>query len=69
MFREIHPIARPVIDPQLRDAFTNRFDITRIPSGQTFDPYLHTRPRSYIRKPIKPAGKCLSLSNAKHAEL
>jgi hypothetical protein len=55
MFREVHPIPRPIIDTQLRDAFTYRFDITCISSSQTLDPHLHTRPRPHIRKPIKPA--------------
>jgi hypothetical protein len=66
---EIDPIAGPVIDPELRYAFTDRPDITWVAERQSINPYLNPRSRSPVPQCLKPDCERLGLANFKHMHI
>jgi len=63
---EIHPIARAIVNSQLRDTFTNWFDIPRVSGCQPFDPDLDSRSTSGVTQVIEPMRKQVSLADLNH---
>jgi len=60
------PVARPVVDPQLRDAFTHGLHIPRVAHGETFDARLHPRPPFQVAQAVEPLGEDLGLADFDH---
>jgi hypothetical protein len=63
---EIHPIASAIVNSQLRDTFTNWFDIPWASGRQTFDPDLDSRSASKVTQLIEPMRKQVGLADLNH---
>jgi hypothetical protein len=64
--REIHTIARPVIDPHLADPGANRSHIARIAEGESFDPNQDLGTRRSISQASEPHLEFFRLANFEH---
>jgi hypothetical protein len=58
---EIHAVTRAILNPQLRDAFTDWFDIPWVSRCQAFDPDLDSRPGLKVTQVVKPVRILLAL--------
>jgi hypothetical protein len=63
---EVHPVTRSVVDPQFGNSLAYRLDVSGVFRREALDPYLHSRPRSDIAQPVKPAGEDVGLADLKH---
>jgi hypothetical protein len=66
---EIHPITGAVIDPQLRDAFSDWFDISRIARRKSFDPDQDPRSCTDVSKAVEPLDENICFANLNHGEI
>ena len=64
---EVHPVARSVVDPQLRNAFADGPDVSRVPGGQTLDPDQNAGPGARVPQAVQPLGVDLRLADLEHA--
>jgi hypothetical protein len=64
--REVHAIPRPDVDPQFRHTLADWRDVSRIPSGQPFEPRLNPRPAAEVALTVEPARNALSLAQRGH---
>lgn len=64
---EIHPVTGSVIDPQLRYAFANGFDIAGVAGGEPFDPCLDARPGLKIAQAVEPLHEQLGFADFNQA--
>jgi hypothetical protein len=64
--REVYPVSRTTIDSQFRDAFANRFYISWVPSGQSFNTSQNARSCTNIAQTIQPSGVSIGFANFIH---
>ena len=67
--REVNPVTRAIIDSQFRDAFTNWFYISWIPSGQSLNTSQNARACTNVAQAIKPSGVRISFANFNHKDI
>jgi len=65
---DVDALARPVRDPQLRDALTNRLGISGVSGDQAFNPGLNARPCVNVTQAVEPPRENLCLANLKHGD-
>lgn len=63
---EVHPVARPVIDTNLRYSFSHRPHVAWIAKAQTPDSAVDAHSRLPVPKPPEPAGVDICLPNLYH---
>ena len=63
---EVHPVARSVVDPQLRNPFAHRPDVSRVSGGQPLDADQHAGSGPGVPQAVKPLGVDLRLADLDH---
>jgi hypothetical protein len=64
--RKVDPVTRAIIDSQFRDAFTNWFHISCVPSGQSLDTSQNSRACMNVAETIKPSRVYIGFTNFIH---
>jgi hypothetical protein len=62
-------VTRAIIDSQFRDAFTNCFYISWIPSGQSLNTSQNARPCTNVAQAIKSLGVRIGFANFNHKDI
>jgi hypothetical protein len=63
---EIQPVARPIEETHLRDAFAHRRDIAQVADAHGAQPRVDSSHRAPIAQAAQPARKGLGLDDLKH---
>jgi hypothetical protein len=63
---EIHPISRPIVDPQFRNTLANRLDISRVSRSEPFNSDLDARTRLKVIQGINLQSENICFANFNH---
>jgi hypothetical protein len=66
---EVHPVTGTEVDPQLRNALSDRRNVARVSRRESLDSCLHARPTSHVAQGIEPTGEDVRLTELNHAIL
>jgi len=58
---KIDPVTRTIVDPQFRDTFTNRTNVSSVSRGEALDPRLNPRPCAHVPPAVEPLGEVTGL--------